>query len=116
MDQVVMAEGTEGDEMFFVKSGSLVVTATEGKDRVLIGELGPGEYFGEIAMLTGKPRTATVRARTDGELFCLKRKDAAPVLRPNRELLALLKTKIEERVHDKSAALESYRESRLSLV
>lgn len=116
LDEVVMEEGTDGDEMFFIKTGQLVVSATQTEERVALGELGPGDYFGEVAMLTGKVRTATVRARTEGELFCLKRKDAAPILRNNKDILKLLRSKMEERAKDTLATLESYHEARMSLV
>ncbi|HLG19083.1 MAG TPA: cyclic nucleotide-binding domain-containing protein [Bdellovibrionota bacterium] len=115
MDDTVMAEGTDGDEMYFIKAGRLIVTVQQGKDRVLVGELGPGEYVGEVAMLTGKPRTATVRAKTDTEVFTLTRKDAAMVLRGNREVLTRLKSKMDERSKETAEAFQSYREARKTL-
>jgi cAMP-dependent protein kinase regulator len=115
MDTVIMAERTDGDEMYFVKSGTLLVTSHQGRDRIVVGELGPGDYFGEVAMLTGKPRTATVQSKTECELFCLTRKSAAPVLRNNREILELLRSKMEERAQETIQALESYKELRNTL-
>ncbi len=115
VDEIVMEERTEGEEMYFVKSGKLVVMARQGSDRVVVGELWPGDYFGEVAMLTGKLRTATVRTKTDCELFCLTRKDAAIVLKNNREVLLALKSKIEERAKETVEALESYKEAKTTL-
>jgi cAMP-dependent protein kinase regulator len=112
MDEVVMEEQTPGEDMFFVKTGTLVVTVKRGKDRVVIGELGPGDYFGEVAMLTGKPRTATVSSKSDCELFCLSRKAAAEVLRENRETLELIRQKMESRASEAGEAFRSYQESR----
>ncbi|MFH1263717.1 MAG: cyclic nucleotide-binding domain-containing protein [Pseudomonadota bacterium] len=113
--ETVMEEKTEGDKMFFIRSGKFVVTSQHGKSHVVIGELGPGDYFGEVAMLTGKPRTAKVSAVTDSELFCLKRKDAAAVLRNNRAVLEALRARMAERSAERGEVLESCREASASL-
>jgi len=67
--QVVVREGSAGDAFFVVRAGHLAVGA-EGPDGVeSLRHLAPGDAFGELALLEGRPRTATVRAETDGELF-----------------------------------------------
>jgi CRP-like cAMP-binding protein len=58
MDQVLAEEGRHGEEFFIVLDGRL--TVLDG--RWPIRELGPGDFFGEIALLDGHRRTATVRA------------------------------------------------------
>ncbi len=69
--RAVVVEGEPGDSAFVVRSGRVEVTAGP---RVL-GWFGRGYVFGEIAVLTGGPRTATVRARRDAELLVLARAD-----------------------------------------
>jgi cAMP-dependent protein kinase regulator len=116
MGEVITPQGSAGDEMYFIKSGSVaVVVAQETGEKIQVGELGCGDYFGEVAMLTGKPRTATVSAKTDCQLFELKRKDAALVLRGNREILLRLRDKMNERAKDTIEAFRSYTESRTTL-
>jgi len=58
MDKVLTEQGRVGHEFFIILDGRL--TVLEG-DRP-IRQLGPGDFFGEIALLDGRPRTATVRA------------------------------------------------------
>lgn len=67
--QAVVLEGAPGDEFYIVRSGHLAVT--QGGTEVR--RLGPGQSFGEVALLRAAPRTATVRAITDVDLLCIGR-------------------------------------------
>ena len=68
----VVREGEPGDALFLVVSGTLrVSTRAEDGGDVALAELGPGDFFGEVALLTKRPRTATVSAVTDAELLRL---------------------------------------------
>jgi CRP-like cAMP-binding protein/RsiW-degrading membrane proteinase PrsW (M82 family) len=65
--EVVILEGDVGDRMYLIRSGSVEVV--KGKRRVAV--LRPGDSFGEVAVLTSVPRTATVRALEESELLAL---------------------------------------------
>ena len=65
----VITEGDEGDAFYVIEEGTVTVTQ-EGR---LLREQGPGDYFGEIALLQQVPRTATVTATTDVVLRSLDR-------------------------------------------
>lgn len=67
----VVREGEPGDRFYLVRSGRLVVL--RGGSR--IAELGPGEAFGEAALLLSAPRNATVRALVATELLALNARD-----------------------------------------
>jgi predicted MFS family arabinose efflux permease len=66
--EVVIREGDEPDDLYLVASGHLLVTTEHAGP---VGELTDGDYFGEIGLLHRVPRTATVTATTDSELFRL---------------------------------------------
>jgi CRP-like cAMP-binding protein len=69
--EVVFRQGEQGDRLFVVKSGVLEVVAapTDGSEPVVVAYLGTGEVIGELALLTGSPRSATVRSPEHAELF-----------------------------------------------
>lgn len=67
---VVIRAGDPGDRFYIVADGEFDVFA-DGADR----RMGGGDYFGEIALLRDVPRTATIRAVVDGQLYALERAD-----------------------------------------
>jgi CRP-like cAMP-binding protein len=72
----VVRQGEVGTALYVIASGELEVLVASGEApprRVAV--LGPGEYFGEIALIESVPRTATVSAITDCELLALEKQD-----------------------------------------
>jgi MFS family permease len=68
---VLMREGDPGDRFYIVADGELELS----RDGRAMAKLGPGSYFGEIALMTNHPRMATVTASTAATLFALDRVD-----------------------------------------
>jgi MFS family permease len=71
-DQVVVARGEAGRHFYVIATGRAAVELEEG---VVARELGPGDFFGEIALLRDVPRTATVRALEPLQLYAIERDD-----------------------------------------
>jgi CRP/FNR family cyclic AMP-dependent transcriptional regulator len=66
--------GDDGDALYVVESGQVAITAPDERgDHIALETLGPGGVFGEISLLDGGPRTATVRANTDVSVLVLRR-------------------------------------------
>jgi hypothetical protein len=72
--QIILREGQPGDSMYMLTAGTVkaYVRRADGK-QALVGELAEGAFFGEVAVLTGQPRSATIVAATHCELLELDR-------------------------------------------
>ena len=72
---VLILEGERGDSLFIITTGTVkaFVRNPQGGEPVLVRRMSDGDFFGEISILSGKPRTATVTAATDCELLELDR-------------------------------------------
>ncbi|MGH7931922.1 MAG: cyclic nucleotide-binding domain-containing protein [Candidatus Binataceae bacterium] len=72
--EVIVREGDQGNSLFIIRAGRVEVVANgPGGKQVHIRDLARPAFFGEIAVMTGEPRNATIRARTDAELLELNR-------------------------------------------
>jgi CRP/FNR family transcriptional regulator, cyclic AMP receptor protein len=87
-------EGQSGSEFFVIVDGDVSV-AKEGRE---IRTLGPGDFFGEIALLEDTPRTATVTAKTPLRFFVLTRQAFRSMLAHQPELEEKVVAALEERV------------------
>lgn len=96
----IVREGAPGDSMFIIKSGKVEVKKREpslGID-LTIARLGEGACFGEMALLTGKPRTATCVATEETEVFVLEKKDFEDFLRTYPSISIALNRIVAERM------------------
>ena len=75
---VVFRQGDPGETMYLVVSGQVEVLA--GADRAPLAALGPGSFVGELALLLGEPRSATLRVAADTWLWALHRADLDALL------------------------------------
>jgi CRP-like cAMP-binding protein len=87
-ERVVFFEGDRSDSLYVILRGSTKVfqTSDEGKERIL-NTLGPGAFFGEISMLDGGPRSASVKALEETEMLVFHHRDFRECVRRNPELL-----------------------------
>ena len=80
-DEVICKIGDPGDEMYIVISGKVKICIyNENDEEQVVANLEPGDYFGEMALLTGEPRSASVIAMQDSETFMLHKNDFDVIL------------------------------------
>ena len=75
---VIISEGETGDALYIVVRGTFGAFVGPGAER--INTIGPGHYVGELALLVDEPRSATIRADSDGELLRLDRQQFVELL------------------------------------
>jgi len=96
--ETIVKEGDRSSSMFLIESGSVAVSirGAMGESRELT-VLEAGAAFGEISLLTGEPRTATVRAVAETTLVEIEKDSLAPILREHPQLVSELEATMEER-------------------
>jgi cAMP-dependent protein kinase regulator len=68
---IIITEGEPGSSMYVISTGEVKVYTRGQKGSVYLAKLGEGDFFGEVSVLTGKPRTATITASQPTELLRL---------------------------------------------
>jgi len=78
---VICTEGEPGDAFYIIRSGAVIVFTTREGEEKRLNELYRGDFFGEMALLTGEPRSATVRALLDVDLLVLSKHSFEEIIR-----------------------------------
>ncbi len=105
--QAIIEEGGEGFDVFVIRQGSMTVEKSIGGKPVFLSYLPAGKYVGEMALIDGGRRTATVRAAIKSEVIKLNGEAMRRLLRAKPDLLASFKEQMAER-----HKLNSYIEAR----
>ena len=110
---LIVAEGDPGNSMFVIVNGEVSVNTTNAKGKqITLANLGEGEFFGEISLLTGRPRTATIITNTDSDLLELTRKDYENIIAEHPNVADVLKEWQHQRAYKTvEAIVQSWRDS-----
>ena len=84
-DSIIFKEGDVEDTMYFIKNGKVEISKQMDDDKQVIALLGPNDFFGEMALLSKNPRSATAKAL----------KETTAIVFNRNQFLSLLKTKGE---------------------
>jgi small-conductance mechanosensitive channel len=101
--EALVRQGEVGDSLFVIKSGAVRVDVeSEGGQITTVARLGPDEFFGEMSLLTGEPRSASVIAQIETEVIVVDKADIAPVLTSDTGLLEAISLALEARVRNRA--------------
>jgi small-conductance mechanosensitive channel/CRP-like cAMP-binding protein len=91
----MMEQGSSGASLYVVRSGIFEIRrAREDGDPIIYGRVGPGEYLGEVSMMSGDPRSVTVVALTPALAMELPREALEALLRDDRSLSDALEASV----------------------
>ena len=96
--ETICREGEEGDSLYIVISGELEVRTGSEEDKRVINRMGPGDFFGEIPLLTGETRTATVTVVRDARLLSIDRHAFEAFIRKSAKMLEHLSKVMAQRL------------------
>jgi voltage-gated potassium channel len=91
---VLIEVGQPGSGMFVLEEGAVEVQTPDGRS----WEYGPGDFFGELALLTDHPRSARVRAKTAVRCLAISRSDFTKLLEEEPEIAVAMLPKLAERI------------------
>ena len=102
----VIEEGSAGDSMFVMLRGAANVYVSKNGSKIHVATLGAGDCFGEMSLLTGEPRSATVRADADCYVMEIGKPIMAEVLRDAPDCLEKLSELLAQRKMETEGVLK----------
>lgn len=96
--QQLLREGEPGDALYLLLNGQLRVTTTKNDEESFIGIVGPGEWVGEMSLISDNPHSANVTATASSELLRLQRSDFEKLMNVHESLLGSFSRMIQSRI------------------
>jgi CRP/FNR family cyclic AMP-dependent transcriptional regulator len=104
---VLFREGEPGKEMFVLQSGRVAISKKVRDVEKVLAVLGPGEFFGEMAIISNKPRNASAVVAEDAKLLVIDPKTFEGMIRGNSEIAVRMIKKLSERLSEADAQIEN---------
>lgn len=104
--EVLFREGEQGDQMFVLQSGRVRLTRNGRKGLQVLATLGPGEFFGEMAILNNRPRSATAEVIEPAKLLVLDSKTFETMLVKNAEIAVRMILRMAQRLDEANRRIE----------
>ena len=107
-ENILMSVDEEGDSLYIITEGRVKVSVfSESGKEIIFSILRDGDFFGEMALLDGQPRSANITATEDSKVFILHRKDFANLLEKYPRISIKLLEELSLRLRKTDQRLES---------
>lgn len=105
---ILFSEGDQSDSFYIIRSGKVNVGINDEEGReVILSILGPGEYFGEIALMDGEPRSAYVMTKEPSQLIIISKNDFHELLSLHPDIMMNLFRGLLKRFREANKKIES---------
>jgi len=114
-DEYIFREGDVSQNLFYILGGRVRMEKSAGKSKKILAEMGPGEYFGEMAALIQAPRTASARTLSESHIAVISGETLRSVLRESDEVSLFMLKEFSKRIRHTNEKLEEQTRSLLRL-
>ncbi len=104
---VLFREGDPGKEMYVLQSGKVAISKKVRDVEKVLAILGPGEFFGEMAIISNKPRNASATVEEEARVLVIDPRTFEAMIRGNAEIAVRMIKKLAERLSDADAQIEN---------
>ncbi len=104
---VLFREGDRGQTMYVIRAGKVNIQKHIGTDEITLAVLGPGEFFGEMALLEGLPRSAGATVAEDALLIELEQNAFAAMVRRNGEIALRVMRRLSSRLREADRQIQA---------
>ncbi|MBI4031737.1 MAG: cyclic nucleotide-binding domain-containing protein [Proteobacteria bacterium] len=110
--QTIIEQGAKAGRAFYIEDGEVEVSVSEARHNLAVSRLGPGEIFGEMALIRGGDRTATVKALTDTSVTVISQQDLEDKIKAIKDeaIRALINVLIDRLREANKGQVHHYRE------
>ena len=115
-DEYIFREGDIGQDIFYVLSGRVRMEKSAGQAKKVLAEMGPGEYFGEMAALIHAPRTASARSLEESHIAVVNGDTLRNLLRESDDVSLFMLKEFSNRIRHTNEALEELTQSWVRLM
>lgn len=96
---ILFMEGDDNAHLYIIKTGLVCIHTDDNEGRQLVlNYMGPGEYFGELSLLDGKPRSASASTVEDSAILSISRENFRAFMREYPELYEVLMVELTDRI------------------
>ncbi|MDP2983188.1 MAG: Crp/Fnr family transcriptional regulator [Candidatus Latescibacter sp.] len=107
-DTLILIEDEEGDALFIIREGKVKVTSfSETGKEVIFSILGVGDFFGDMSLLDGKPRSASVISIEESSVYILRRADFHSIIEKHPNIALKLLKELTSRLRKADERIES---------